>query len=207
MMAGRLPRAFYSFPGSVQELSHILFGVDAHVLLGGSPLSCTIPEPGSAVDVSLPTYGGVNPARIKADAYIQHMARILRDPTTALYCVWGDVSSSAPMPLSEDEAAELAERQDAFLAAMRAENDAASAVAQYLVCHPLVEQVSYPGLKSDESFAASAQALAYGFGNAIDYRCTGYDDTFRFYASADDPFAQIEELEAMLAISDALIRE
>lgn len=201
MMAEQLPHAFYSFSGSAQELSHILFGADAQVLLGSTPLSCIIPEPGSIVDISLPTYGGVNPDRIKADAYIQHMARILGDPTTKIYSVWGDGISSALIPLPEDEADELVEQQDAFIAtAMRAENDAASMIAQYLICHPLVVQIFYPGLRSDESFAAGAQALICGFGNAIDFRLAGCGDILRVCASADDPFAQIEEIEALLGI-------
>lgn len=199
MMGERPPRAFYSFPGSAQELAYALFGSDACVLLGGSPLSCCEPESGSIVDISFPTYGGVNPARIKACAYIQHMGRVLGDRATGLYCVWGDAASSAVSPLPDHDAAGLAERQDAFLAVMRAENDAASAIAHYLACHPLVERVFYPGLKSDGSFAAATQLLAHGFGNIIDYRLTGYDEVFRIQASSDDPFVQIGKLETALA--------
>lgn len=191
--------AFYSFPGSVQELSHALFGLDACVLLGGRPLSCREPESGSIVDISFPTYGGVNPARIKARAYIQHMGRVLGDRATELYSVWGDAASSILPPLPDRAAAELAERQDAFFAIMRAENDAASAIAHYLVCHPLVERVFYPGLRSDEGFTAAAQLLSHGFGNIIDCRLSGCDGIFRVQASSDDPLAQIERLEATLA--------
>ena len=49
-------------------------------------------------------------------------------------------------------------------------SDAAQVVANYLACHPSVEAVRYPGLKSDPDFPRAANALVGGFGPYVRYR-------------------------------------
>ncbi len=50
-------------------------------------------------------------------------------------------------------------------------SDVAQVVASYLRCHPRVEAVRYPGLKSDPDFEHAAHTLIGGFGPVVWY-CT-----------------------------------
>ena len=52
-------------------------------------------------------------------------------------------------------------------------SDVAQVVANYLRCHPRVEQVRYPGLKSDPLFSEAACKLVGGFGPLVHYRVAG----------------------------------
>ena len=52
-------------------------------------------------------------------------------------------------------------------------SDAAQVVANYLVCHPRVEAVRYPGLKTDPDFPKAACTLVGGFGPYVTYRAAG----------------------------------
>ena len=177
---------------SAEELSVELFGVLPHVLLGGTPLTCTIPEAGAVVDVSLPTMYGSSISRFKPHAVIEHLARSLDDPSTNVYALWTD--EDVPATSNPDFEQTLHDAE----ARIRVENDNAATIAHYLACHPNVAEVFYPGLKSDASFAAAAQVLVHGFGNAIEY-CTEDDAAIRrICVTADDVFDQIEALEQRL---------
>lgn len=55
----------------------------------------------------------------------------------------------------------------------RAVSDVAQVVAHYLRCHPAVEEVRYPGLKSDLQFSVAACKLVGGFGPHVRYRTAG----------------------------------
>lgn len=55
----------------------------------------------------------------------------------------------------------------------RAVSDAAQVVANYLVCHPRVEAVRYPGLRSDPDFERAAGRLVGGFGPRVALRVSG----------------------------------
>ena len=81
----------------------------------------------------------------------------------------------------------------------RALSDAAQVVANYLVCHPRVEAVRYPGLKTDPDFPRAANALVGGFGPRVAYRVAG---EWRIWeADARDAREQVMELEILLGRS------
>ena len=75
-------------------------------------------------------------------------------------------------------------------------SDAAQVVANYLVCHPRVEAVRYPGLKTDPDFPQAANALVGGFGPYVAYRAAG---EWRLWeADERDARDQVMELELSL---------
>ncbi len=80
-------------------------------------------------------------------------------------------------------------------------SDAAQVVANYLVCHPRVEAVRYPGLKSDPDFPRAANALVGGFGPRVAYRVAGdpAGEWRRWEADDRDARAQVMDLEVLLA--------
>ena len=75
-------------------------------------------------------------------------------------------------------------------------SDVAQVVANYLVCHPSVEAVRYPGLKADPDFPRAANALVGGFGPRVADRVAG---EWRIWeADARDAREQVMELEVLL---------
>ena len=79
----------------------------------------------------------------------------------------------------------------------RALSDSAQVVANYLACHPLVEAVRYPGLKTDPDFPRAASELVGGFGPRVAYLAAG---EWRLWeADERDPRDQVMELEVLLA--------
>ena len=78
----------------------------------------------------------------------------------------------------------------------RLTSDTAQVIASYLICHPRVLEVRYPGLKSDPSFSIAARTLQGGFGPIVDYRID--DGWHRLEATGDDVHDQIMELERKL---------
>lgn len=75
-------------------------------------------------------------------------------------------------------------------------SDAAQVVASYLACHPCVEAVRYPGLKSDPDFPRAANMLMGGFGPYVRYRVAG---EWRLWeADERDVRTQVMDLEARL---------
>lgn len=78
----------------------------------------------------------------------------------------------------------------------RALSDAAQVVANYLVCHPRVEAVRYPGLKRDPDFPRAANTLVGGFGPYVRYCAAG---EWRLWeADTRDVRDQVMELEGLL---------
>ena len=78
-------------------------------------------------------------------------------------------------------------------------SDAAQVVANYLACHPRVEAVRYPGLKSDPDFPRAANTLVGGFGPRVAYRVAG---EWRLWeADERDAREQVMELERALGTS------
>ena len=78
-------------------------------------------------------------------------------------------------------------------------SDAAQVVANYLACHPRVEAVRYPGLKSDPDFPRAANTLVGGFGPRVAYRVAG---EWRLWeADERDVREQVMELERALGTS------
>lgn len=83
----------------------------------------------------------------------------------------------------------------------RVVSDVAQVVATYLVCHPRVEAVRYPGLRSDPDFARAACELVGGFGPRVAFRLAGEGGWALWEAAGSgelDARAQVLELEALL---------
>ena len=83
----------------------------------------------------------------------------------------------------------------------RVVSDAAQVVASYLACHPRVEAVRYPGLKTDPDFSRAANALVGGFGPRVAWRAAGDPaGEWRLWeADERDARDQVMELEVLLA--------
>ena len=75
-------------------------------------------------------------------------------------------------------------------------SDVAQVVANYLRCHPRVEAVRYPGLKSDPLFAEASHTLVGGFGPLVQYCVAGKWRTLA--CVAEDPRDAVMRLERML---------
>ena len=76
-------------------------------------------------------------------------------------------------------------------------SDAAQVVANYLACHPRVEAVRYPGLKSDPDFPRAANTFVGGFGPRVAYQVAG---EWRLWeADERDARDQVMELENLLS--------
>ena len=75
------------------------------------------------------------------------------------------------MDISLDELKELSLQMGS--ARWRAVSDVAQVVANYLRCHPRVDAVRYPGLKSDPLFEQAARTLVGGFGPLVWYEVGG----------------------------------
>ena len=84
----------------------------------------------------------------------------------------------------------------------RALSDAAQVVANYLACHPRVEAVRYPGLKSDPDFPRAANTLVGGFGPRVAYRVAG---EWRLW-EADERDAREQVMEQERALGTSLAR-
>ncbi len=76
--------------------------------------------------------------------------------------------------------------------------DAAQVVAAFLACHPRVEAVRYPGLKTDPSFAHATSQLVGGFGPYVDYMWReSPGEWHRFTATDEDARTQIINFERL----------
>ena len=83
----------------------------------------------------------------------------------------------------------------------RASSDVAQVVASYLVCHPRVERVVYPGLRADSSYEVASRTLENGFGPLVDVRLVGEDSWRRLTCTPGDPLEQVGLLEERLRSS------
>lgn len=88
----------------------------------------------------------------------------------------------------------------------RATSDAAQVIASYLVCHPKVAEVRYPGLKADPSYSVASRVLQGGFGPFVDYRLVDENDDvwLRVEATEDDVRAQVMALERELSHANGM---
>lgn len=77
-------------------------------------------------------------------------------------------------------------------------SDAAQVVACYLVCHPRVGEVRYPGLKSDATFERAASTLRGGFGPLVGVRLVGEDGWLLWEADEREAREQVLDWEALL---------
>ena len=88
------------------------------------------------------------------------------------------------------------EEQASARVSRHAASDAAQVVAAYLACHPRVEAVRYPGLKTDPSFARATSQLVGGFGPYVDYMWKeSPGEWHRFTATDEDARTQIINFE------------
>lgn len=83
--------------------------------------------------------------------------------------------------------------------AWRAVSDPAQVVAHYLVCHPLVATVRYPGLTQDDDYPRASSLLRGGFGPEVYVRLSQEQTWRRFTATTDDAYAQVLRVESTLA--------
>ena len=91
-----------------------------------------------------------------------------------------------------------AEEQASARVSRHAASDAAQVVAAYLVCHPRVEAVRYPGLKTDPNFARATSQLVGGFGPYVDYMWKeSPGEWHRFAATDEDARTQIINFERL----------
>lgn len=89
-----------------------------------------------------------------------------------------------------------AEEQASARVSRHAASDAAQVVAAFLVCHPRVEAVRYPGLKTDPNFARATSQLVGGFGPYVDYMWKeSPGEWHRFTATDEDARTQIINFE------------
>lgn len=82
----------------------------------------------------------------------------------------------------------------------RASSDVAQVVAQYLRCHPRVEALRYPGIKSDPNFEEASHMLVGGFGPIVAYRVGGR--WHELTCEPGDPRTVVMELERQLAADE-----
>ncbi len=79
-------------------------------------------------------------------------------------------------------------------------SDLAQVVANYLVCHPRVAEVRYPGLTGDPSYHEASCTLRGGFGPEIRVRLSGQGAWLRYLA--EDGLAAEQVLTLEKAICD-----
>lgn len=169
--------------------------------LGGSPITCTdlrivakeAHVRGDVVvcDNTLATSFGCPAARLGADIVLEGLSHALGAAGDNLVAV----SLSAEFLAAHPETAARLEAKrpdnalvddfaDAYLrwdTVRKRQNDAALAIAEYLVCHPKVARVWYPGLlrnQRDSSLPDPANAVAPailtgGFGPVVDFELIG----------------------------------
>ena len=80
----------------------------------------------------------------------------------------------------------------------RVVSDIAQVVANFLRCHPRVENVRYPGLKSDQLFTEASHKLVGGFGPVVRYRVAG--EWHELLCESCDPKVAVLELERNLRV-------
>lgn len=75
-------------------------------------------------------------------------------------------------------------------------SDVAQVVASYLRCHPKVEAVRYPGLKSDPLFEEASHILVGGFGPKVLYNAAG--EWHKLICEPADPKETVMSLERLI---------
>ena len=141
--------------------------------------------------------------RLGAELAVAEDARV---PGHVVVCVrkccipWVAVAVEAKVCPAEDVrvSATGAEEQASARVSRHAASDAAQVVAAYLACHPRVEAVRYPGLKTDPSFARATSQLVGGFGPYMDYMWReSPGEWHRFTATDEDARTQIINFERL----------
>ena len=139
--------------------------------------------------------------RLGAELAVAEDARV---PGHVVVCVrkccipWVAVAVEAKVCPAEDVRVSTtgAEEQASARVSRHAASDAAQVVAAYLACHPRVEAVRYPGIKTDPNFARATSQLVGGFGPYVDYMWKeSPGEWHRFTATDEDARTQIINFE------------
>lgn len=180
-------------------------GVASRVVepLGGVPISCTdlravcraAHARGEAVicDNTLATSFGCAAVRLGADIAYEDLGHALGDAGAGLVAVslsadffaaYPEIGKLLDQTAVEDQTAvdhrlalSLVDGYQRWDAMRKKQNDAALAIAEYLVCHPKVAHVWYPGLlrdqrdssKADPANTEAPNILLGGFGPVVDF--------------------------------------
>lgn len=189
------------------EFDRALLGVQVVAPLAGKPERCAdiralaaaAHDGGASLACNLSLTGGACPA-VRLGADVAFMPMDEGPDGRVLVWVYRGISGEGRLLLAAG--VELGEREHALLEhrlqEWRKSSDAAQAVARYLVCHPAVEGVVYPGVKEDASFSVAARTLEGGFGPFVDFRVRGGDTWHRVTCTPDDPMRQVIALEHRL---------
>lgn len=161
-----------------------------------------------ALDLTLVTFFGCAGARLGADVSLASVGEGgVAEPLVAVGLsrdAWRGARGGASL-VARLEAPSMEGRMPAvdalyaLDARRRKAADAAQVLAAYLLCHPRVEEVRYPGLKTDPSFPVASSQLTGGFGPLVDFRLREEDGWHRVTATAEDATCQVIGLERALA--------
>lgn len=160
-------------------------------VLGGEPLRCAdirelrrIARANGellVVENTIPSSFGCPATQLGAHVAIECLDYVLRRPNSGAFAVSVSRDASAvfkpirqnleDLPaLPAECGAEVWEALRTFNSRRRVANDVASTVANYLVCHPRVGRVVYPGLPKDPGNALAARELRNGFGPIVGFK-------------------------------------
>lgn len=104
---------------------------------------------------------------------------------------WGPLSPCGGGGPSLDELVAL--RREAGAATWRRVSDMAQVCASYLVCHPAVLAVRYPGLTSDAAYHEASCILEGGFGPLVDVCLLASGEWLRYDARLADATASARD--------------
>jgi cystathionine beta-lyase/cystathionine gamma-synthase len=170
--------------------------------LGGEPLRFTdlrqygnLARNGNeffVVDNSIPTSFGCPAIQLGAHMVIESLDYVLGQEMcgafavsyakdAVAYCNGVRQSLDALPGISDERGAQVGEALRTFNVRRRKANDVAQVIALFLMCHPKVHHVSYPGLPHDHSHEAAAKQLRNGFGPVVDF---ALGPTYRLNAEA-----------------------
>jgi cystathionine beta-lyase/cystathionine gamma-synthase len=176
----------------VADALELVGGAEVFEPLGGIPIAATdarslaevAHERGKLLvaDDSQATFAISAPLLRGADLVLEPLEELCGERDVGLLAVGAARGVRLPAPLEARLAEAPADPEliaravaaiDGFERRVRAECDAARAVAAYLSCHPKVARVSYPSLPDDPSHAAAASALHHGSGRLVDFTVEG----------------------------------
>lgn len=218
--------------------------------VGGIPLTCCdVAEQARearaqrrvlVVDNTFPTAAGCAAIRLGAHVVVESLAHACGSVGAGVVAVSLSPDAEALLPgitkrLEERSVPDgslrtaLREAYTSFEALRRKQNDAAQVVATYLVCHPRIVHVWYPGLLKDQEDSSqrdirnvmAPRTLFGGFGSVVDFAVRGdhplgdraADDAgsvvavaiahgqtiYRWHCADEDPKEQVSYLESLLA--------
>lgn len=176
--------------GAIQQLHEMLGDKGIYIeSLGGVPITVTDikaaaqkkdPDACLVCDNTLATSFGCPAAQLGATLTIEPLDAVVSWPGCGFFAV--SVGRALPeivkpylafldreAALSKRVVTDLSTGIDRFDERRQACWDNTQALAAYLVCHPKVREVRYPGIKTDPSFQVAATTLQHGFGPCVDF--------------------------------------